>query len=372
MQKPIILEKENKKFCISPDYNYVFDKTTGLFMRWGKTPSDDPARSEIGPEIADIEISTKCSGIEGPCKFCYKSNNSKGENMSFEDFKIIFASLGKQLTQIAFGIGDIDANPDLWKIMEHCRENEVIPNITINGSRMIPEYFDKLANLCGAVAVSRYNPEDYCYNAVQTLCGYTQDDKYPLKQVNIHMLLSKETYEDCYKVINDKISDPRLERLNAIVFLSLKPKGRGVKLSPIPTLEAYRELIDYAMEKEVPIGFDSCSAPMFIKVTEDRPDAQKLKMLAEPCESGLFSVYIDVKGQVWPCSFSEGVEGIEPQNLLIGTENGKNFSGDFWNSEIMLNWVNKLRFSVEKCDCQHRTDCRACPIYLITKCKETK
>jgi hypothetical protein len=237
---------------------------------------------------------------------------------------------------------------------------------------MIPEYFDKLANLCGAVAVSRYNPEDYCYNAVQTLCEYTQDDKYPLKQVNIHMLLSKETYEDCYKVINDKISDPRLERLNAIVFLSLKPKGRGVKLSPIPTLEAYRELIDYAMEKEVPIGFDSCSAPMFIKVTEDRPDAQKLKMLAEPCESGLFSVYIDVKGQVWPCSFSEGVEGIEPQNLLIGTENGKNFSGDFWNSEIMLNWVNKLRFSVEKCDCQHRTDCRACPIYLITKCKETK
>ena len=99
--------------------------------------------SVFGPEIADIEISTICHGIPPvgmdkpvPCKFCYKSNSGRGENMSLDTFKQIFHKFPRSLTQIAFGIGDIDSNPDLWNIMRYCRDNNyqfIVPNVTVNG-----------------------------------------------------------------------------------------------------------------------------------------------------------------------------------------------------------------------------------------------
>ena len=46
-----------KKYS-SPLYNYLFDRTTGKFARWGKTKEDDPKYSITGPEIADIENGT--------------------------------------------------------------------------------------------------------------------------------------------------------------------------------------------------------------------------------------------------------------------------------------------------------------------------
>jgi len=213
-----ILDTRTKKICIGEDYNFEFNKVTGRFDRWGKTYDDDPVLAPHGPEIADIEISTVCHGVAGvgPCKFCYKCNSAVGENMSFEVFKTVFSKLPRTLTQIAFGIGDLDANPDLWKILQHCRDNGVVPNITINGDRLNDDLADRLIRLCGAVAVSRYAPrQDICYDAVQRLSQ-------GLSQVNIHMMLSTETYDECLTLLREAKTDPRLEKLNAVVFLDRK------------------------------------------------------------------------------------------------------------------------------------------------------
>ena len=40
-------------------------------------------------------------------------------------------------------------------------------------------------------------------------------------------------------------------------------------------------------------------------------DFEKLKTFAEPCESTLFSSYIDVNGDFYPCSFAENTKGWE-------------------------------------------------------------
>jgi len=144
----------------SPRYNYLFRKSDGFFARWGETKQHDPEYSPFGPEIADIEISTVCHGVGcKPCSFCYKSNTARGHNMRLDTFKRVFTALPPTVTQIAFGIGDIDANPDLWAILRHCREYDVVPNITINGDRMTDEHYQRLASLCGAVAVSHYNDD---------------------------------------------------------------------------------------------------------------------------------------------------------------------------------------------------------------------
>ena len=113
-----IISNEKITACRGDGYNYNFDKKTGFFQRWGNTPEEDPTHSPIGPEIADIEISTVCNGVDGigPCKFCYKSNTGRGDNMTFETFEKLFAKLKPTVMQIAFGIGDIPKHKYFKKV----------------------------------------------------------------------------------------------------------------------------------------------------------------------------------------------------------------------------------------------------------------
>ena len=149
-------ETENIKLIKSEKYNSIFNKQTGFFLRWGENPHIDPDYSLIGPEIADIEIS---SGMcHNNCPFCYKGNKKDGElhNMTLDEFKIIFDKLTKYrtLTQIAFGITSPTDNPDFFEMMKYSKDNGVIPNYTCNGTDMTLDIAEKTANLCGAVAIS--------------------------------------------------------------------------------------------------------------------------------------------------------------------------------------------------------------------------
>lgn len=350
-----ILENSSHKLLRSPVVNYDFNKNNGFMATWGATEEENPNYSPVGPFIADIEISTICHGINNrPCKFCYKSNTGVGTNMSLETFKTIFHKLGRQLTQIAFGIGDIDGNPDVWDIMSYCRDNGknyVIPNVTINGWGLTDEYAERLSKLCGAVAVSRYNPKDVCYDAVKKLTDLG------MTQVNIHMLVSEETFKDCLEVMSDSKTDPRLAKLNAIVFLALKPKGDRNTLHPLGT-ENYKQLIDVAFEREVRVGFDSCSAPMFLNAVKDRENYDALEVLAEPCESTLFSVYLNSDGMMYPCSF------LEDEESGLNVAECEDFKKDIWFEERTAKFRKELIGTEKKCTINGK-GCRTCPKFDI-------
>jgi len=348
-----VRESKNGKSIISQNYNSVFNKNSGFSARWGKSPSDDPEFCEFGPEIADIEISEICHGINNiPCKFCYKSNTGDGNNMSLETFKIIFDKFPKTLTQIALGIGDIDSNPDLWKIMDYCknnRKNEVIPNVTINGWNLTDEYAQKLKQYCGAVAVSKYSPKDVCYDAVKKLTDLG------MTQINIHMLVSEETFNDCLQTIKDAKEDQRLKHLNAIVFLMLKPKGRGSNLTKI-SKENYKTIIDLALEMKINFGMDSCSASSFLEVVKDKDNYAQLYQMVDSCESTLFSIYINSKGMMFPCSFTEGLSDWEG----VDVTNCSDFLEDIWNSSEAVKFRNMVLNN--KCE---KIGCNKCPIYKL-------
>lgn len=293
------------KIVRSDTYNYVFNLKNGFFARWGENIEENPEYSPFGPELLDIEVSTIC---HSRCSWCYKSNISKGQNMDFKNFKAIFDKIPKNLTQIAFGIGDLDANPELWKMFEYCLKNRVIPNVTINGYKINEELAEKLVRYCGAVAVSHYNDE-YCFKAIKILI-----DK-GLKQVNIHKLVAKETLKSCYELIQKAKNDTRLKTLNAIIFLSLKRKGRGTGLH-ITTQREFSKLVQYAFNQKIPIGFDSCSAIKFLKAVKNHEKKTMLEVMTEPCESSCFSLYINVEGIAYPCSFLEGENGYNGIDIL--------------------------------------------------------
>ena len=262
----------------SDDFNYFFDKRNGFTALWGRTKEEDPVFAPF-PVILDFEITTKCNGVgnNGPCKFCYKSNTDKGEYTPFEIAKQIIDKMPRVLTQIAFGLdAKCESNPDWFDIFQYARKSGFIPNVTV--ADISEETAQKLASVCGAVACSRYENKNYCYDSIEKLT------RNGLKQVNIHILLSKETEGWVYETINDAKTDPRLKGLNAIVFLSLKKKGRGQGFHSLDKAD-FKKIIDYALENEISFGFDSCSANKFLESVKDSPKFEQFKQCSEPCES---------------------------------------------------------------------------------------
>lgn len=362
----------------SDGYNWNMNMSSGFFTRWGKTFGDDP---DYGlPEIADIEISEVCHGVRGvPCPFCYKSNvGYKGANMSLDTYRTVIDNLlflrqyvikttdgvmfycssdddiiteDKQiikvrdlipgdvfvkdalytvdtielkqessLSQVALGIGDIDGNPDLKEIILHTRKMGFVPNITINGDRLTDEWVDFFSKNLGAIAVSVYDKE-LSYNAIKRLtdAGMTQ--------CNIHFMVSVQTEDMVYEIMNDTQTDPRLEKLNALVLLSLKQKGRGENFNKLPQ-DNFTKIVQYGMEKGVGFGFDSCSAFRFLKSVEGHKDYDMFKMMTEPCESTCFSMYINTHGDFYPCSFTENTE--EWETGLTLADKNIDFLRDIW------------------------------------------
>jgi hypothetical protein len=345
-----IYETENEKHVRSDDYNYAFDKNTGFFARWGRTRDDDPS---VAPsiEIADIELTTACSGPAGKvCGFCYKSNTPKGDNMTLEAFKQLFDKLPRTLTQIAYGAdANCTSNPDLFAIMEYTRSRGVIPNITV--ANITDEVAAKLAGVCGAVAVSRYSDKNWCYDSVQRLT------KAGLDQVNIHQMVSAETFDQAMETIEDAVVDPRLTGLKAIVFLSLKQKGRGERYKRI-TEEQFKALVDRAFELGVGIGFDSCGCPKFLNAVKDRPNYDALFECSESCESSLFSGFWDVHGRYFPCSFTPGLSGAYG-DWTEGLEITDDFQASIWNHPKTVQFREALLKNLDS------NGVRACPLYEI-------
>lgn len=353
--------KTGIKRCQSDVYNYVFNTKNGHFARWGKTVQDDP---KWGPlEILDLEVSEVCNGIPAvgsdiavPCSHCYKTNTKVGRNMSFETFKDIFDKLPQTLYSIAFGIGDIDSNPDLVKMFDYCRNNDhnpnVIPNLTINGWKLDDYWTNILKTYCGGVAVSRYDNADVCYDAVKKLTDAG------IAQVNIHQVLSEESLQTCYQLIDDAVADPRLAELKAIVFLTLKPKGKRNTWTTIKNVDTYRKLVTYAMDRGIGIGFDSCSAPTFLAAMKDHPKFDMLSQLSESCESDRFSGYANVEGEYWHCSFTEGLSSWGKIDLKKIT----NFDKEVWNSSEVVNFRKCLT-------CQKNehiaSEVYLCPVYQL-------
>ena len=337
--------RENSRFktISSENFNMYFNKVSGVTMTYGKTVSEDPEFCPLGPVIADFEVSTICSHN---CAFCYKDNTPSGSNMSFDMFRTIFHKLPRTLTQIAFGIGDINANPDLKRIMSYCRDNDyqhVIPNITINGDGMTDDWYEYLTKTCGAIAVSYYDKET-CFNTVEHITGMG------FRQVNIHALLSDETFDQCMELVDLIGSDHRLQKLYYVVFLMLKKKGRGEIMTRVPE-DKYAHFMGKLLESGVRFGFDSCGAGRLIDYLKDERRSDLSMSSIEPCESGLFSIYVNAKGRFFPCSFAEGLPGWEEGIDLMTTDN---FLTDVWLSEK----VNILRDTL-------LCNGRRCPNYNI-------
>lgn len=345
-----LLDNGSYKVFRSSDCNFNFNKVTGQMITWGRELADDPVTAPF-PFILDIEVGEICKGPNNrPCGFCYKANTAnKGRNMTLAQFQNIIDKM-PWLTQIALGAdAHGTTNPDMFPMMEYARSKGIIPNLTI--ADISDEVADKLVKVAGAVAVSVYKHAgvDVAYDSIKKLTDRG------MEQVNIHIMLSAQTYDHVKRVLADTKTDPRLAKLNAVVILGLKQKGRGVKFDVV-TREQYRDLVDMCLEQEIPFGFDSCSAPAFIESVRGHAKFDMFKQMAEDCESTLFSSYIGVDGCFYPCSFTEG-EGSWKTGISVLEAN--DFVKDVWMHPRTVAFREALINNVDG------NKCRNCPVHCV-------
>lgn len=344
----LVQDDAENKAVSSELYNMRFNKKTGHMARWGRTQEEDPEFCPVGPEVADIEV---VAGGPCPnrCSFCYKQNGFRNkELMSLDTFKRILAKFPKTLTQVAFGITGVQSNPDFIAMLEHCRAVDVVPNFTLSGIDLTPELADRIAPLVGAVAVSVYDDKDVAYNTVKAFLDRG------VKQTNIHLLAADERSQNLWHVLVDTRRDERLRGLNAVVFLGAKPKGGGKSLTPLSSHQ-FSCVATACLQTGIPFGFDSCSAFKFEQYVKSIQNAdpevtKQLLQLAEPCESSCFSSYVNVRGEYWNCSFSEGAEGVTPVNLL----EVEDFGRDLWYKAPVREFRQRVLATRGK---------KSCPVY---------
>lgn len=329
------------------DYHFLADKETGITFRWGKTLDENPVFAPV-PELADISISNRCS--KG-CDYCYRSSIQDGALMTLKDYCDILDSMNSSeygnVFQVALGGGEPLEHPDFFDIIEETVKRGIVPNFTTNGRLLTAETFHRLEGKVGALAISIVKMEELI--AFAHILKIRNGIK-----VNLHYILSSDSIEEAIEIVKGKYND-WLYDVNAIVFLTYKPAGRGDGknvIRPGRTLNAFMKEIQ---TPTIPckIGFDACFVPMLSHY------AQELNDYMDFCEGGFFSVYVNEKKEVSPCSFSNGKDSFSLNDY------------DFYDI-----WLNKLQpyreRQVNHCitTCKAKSICRGACFYYphITTC----
>jgi radical SAM protein with 4Fe4S-binding SPASM domain len=275
----------------SPDYNFTGDTVTGLTMRWGGNLEQNPYCAPW-PELADISISNHCS--KG-CDYCYRDSKPDRSFLPLEQYCFILDSLSStrwgNVFQVALGGGEPLEHPDFAAIIDATVERGIIVNFTTNGEQLDRTVVKGLQNKVGAVALSASKVAEINPAKIKLLTEAGI-------KTNIHFILDNHSLPDALALLQGGYND-LLQGVNGLIFLTYKPKGRARADACLSWNEPLQKFVAFAQNNQcaIRIGFDACFVPLLLKYTEVNVD------YIDACECGFFSVYIDEKLKVKPCSF---------------------------------------------------------------------
>lgn len=396
-----VVDNDKFKSFHSNDFNLFYNKLNGYAERWGKSLEDidDPLWSPLGPTIMDIELAkdihpsqdekyknemtTENRTCLGRCKFCYKSNSlvKKSHFMPLVKFKQVLMQCANThvrfgdklvffndeievegqtmraidypgidwekdicncapLLQLAFGVTNLDANPELLQICAFAQKLGITPNITCHGKDQVSdEFLGALCGMCGSIAVSRYDKEK-TYDFIERLWLNGA------RQINMHVLVAEETFDDIIQTFKECGTDKRLANLSSVVLLFLKKRGRGESFHSISEEKA-DILFETALDNDIRFGFDICCSHRFRKFIKKYHNKQmNFPNAYDFCDSGRFSGYVNTLGEFCPCSF------IEDNGMWLNGPNVldcHNFIQDIWKGEKCELYRSLLLGNDQKC-----------------------
>ncbi|MDR1870677.1 MAG: radical SAM protein [Deltaproteobacteria bacterium] len=331
-----------------------FNQANGMFMRYGQD-NIDPFCNMAGPELLDIAITNFC---EKNCSFCYRQSHNQGKFMSLDDYRLVMEQASQVgVLQVALGGGNPNQHPDFIEILKMTREFDIIPSYTTNGQGLTDKIYQATKKLCGAMAVSWYEPYDTPLALIERANGY----KIP---TNIHFLLSKTSLPLAIELL-EKGTDT-LSKINALIFLNYKPihSPESLCLSEGEEISRFLDLVKNA--KVCQIGFDSCMISYLTKLSNDLAHES-----VDFCEAGRFSGYVSEELNFYPCSFLNDISqngiNLKTTSLTEAWRNGE----EFVKIREKLNAPGIQNYPISAClTCQSYSFCHGgCQILNINRCR---
>lgn len=220
-------------------------------------------------------------------------------------------------TQVALGGGNPNEHPDFAEMLRLTRRNYgIVPNYTTNGCGLSSMVLRASSEHCGAVAVSAYEPYSFVARTVKRLRDYGI-------RTNLHFVLDAQSVETALSWLLDP--PEFMSQVNAIVFLNYKPVGRGAREARLlGRSNLYRDLIEAATTSvhNFKVGFDSCMVSALVTAARINP------VWFDACEAARFSMFINEKLQMYPCSFMETIYpgvSLTDSNMLDAWQNAESF-----------------------------------------------
>lgn len=340
------IDRENKFIEFFNPKNGFYARS-GVIDEDGNDTGEDPFMRQF-PSLIDVGVMGHC--IHGSGGLCIKSGvqcyqnglETKSPNMTLDDFKrIVDECKGKTFQFALGGRGDVDQHENFADMLIYCRENKIVPNFTSSGLGFTEEIVQLCKEYCGAVAISWYR-QSYTTKAIQMLLDAGI-------KTNIHYVLGNNSIDEAIQRLK---TNDLPTGINAIIFLLHKPVGLGSEENVLhinnPRVAEFFNIVD-TYNFDFKIGFDSCSIPAILNLTNNID-----KDSIDTCEGGRYSMYITSDMKALPCSFDN-------QELRWAYDISNDTIQNAWNSPQFKDFRNHMRNACPKCN--KRNFCMGgCPI----------
>lgn len=249
-----------------------------LALRLSETPDMELVPEH--PELVDIKLTDVC---HIGCTWCYQDSTSDSLHGDLDEIKTVLKSLNPNITEVAFGGGDVLQHPQIVEILEYARELGLnSSNITMNWQSIMryPDMVQKVLPLLDAIGVSITGKGQI----KQVVAKLKEIGCFIPSRICFHIIPDLYSKELIIKTLDElKKFSPESD----ILFLGFKTNGRGHTASP-KHIDNMKSIFDYIIEKDIALQCDT-------KLVKDYLEAVKQvgSELTYDIKEGEYSMNID-------------------------------------------------------------------------------
>lgn len=213
------------------------------------------------PELVDIKLTDVC---HIGCKWCYQDSTSDSKHGNLETIKTVIRSLNPEITEVAFGGGDVLQHPDIVEILEFSRNHGLnSSNITMNWQSIMryPEKVKMVMPLLDAIGVSIVG-KGQIKQVVEKL---KEIDCYEPARICFHVIPDLYNKELLLKILDElKEHSPESD----ILFLGYKTNGRGKDVTPVH-VDNMNDIFDYIVQNNISLQCDTKFVKDYFNVVKE-------------------------------------------------------------------------------------------------------
>lgn len=310
------------------------------------------------PRLNEIqfELTSRCNER---CIHCYIPNQKKdkGADMPFEQVKSILDEFSEHGgLYVTLSGGEVFLHKDIIKIIQYCREKDLIINILTNliALKDIQIPFIKAANISG-LQVSLYSMNPEVHDMITTVRGSFNKTKKAIEKLveaDIPVMIScpvmKANYKD-YKDVMDYAKSLKCKAHTDLLMMAqadLNTNNLANRLSLEETEIIIKDIVEHDPDYLNLVGV---MKPTSDKIYQNLDRYKRLPL----CGAGINNCCITDKGDVYPCAGW--------QDFVVGNIN-ENSLEDIWNNSEKLKAIRSVsQGDFPECiSCEARDFCARC------------